>query len=209
MPENQAKNRTIAYIDGFNLYYGLRDKQWSRFYWLDPAKLSESLLSGGRCLVSTKYFTARVRLPAEKRARQAKYLDAINASSDAEIILGRFYQKQKSCRKCNHTWTTHEEKMTDSAIAAHLVADAFLSNFDTAILVGGDTDIVPAIKLVKKHFPTKRIEVWFPPRRKNQHVADVCHDDGSINGNHLQHSLLPDSIKLENGYVIERPPEWS
>ena len=27
--------RVIAYVDGYNLYYGLRERRWKRFYWLD------------------------------------------------------------------------------------------------------------------------------------------------------------------------------
>jgi hypothetical protein len=34
--------RVIAYIDGFNLYYGLKDKGWRRYYWLNLNSLSTS-----------------------------------------------------------------------------------------------------------------------------------------------------------------------
>ena len=27
--------RVAVYVDGFNLYYGLRSKGWRRYYWLD------------------------------------------------------------------------------------------------------------------------------------------------------------------------------
>ena len=27
--------RVIAYVDGYNLYYGLRTKRWKWFYWLN------------------------------------------------------------------------------------------------------------------------------------------------------------------------------
>lgn len=29
--------RVIAYVDGYNLYYGLRAKGWKRYYWLNAA----------------------------------------------------------------------------------------------------------------------------------------------------------------------------
>jgi len=51
-------DRVIAYIDGFNLYFGLRDKGWRRYLWLDVQKLSTNLLKPGQQLVFTKYFTA-------------------------------------------------------------------------------------------------------------------------------------------------------
>ena len=31
--------RVIAYVDGFNLYFGLKSKGWQRYYWLDVPAL--------------------------------------------------------------------------------------------------------------------------------------------------------------------------
>jgi len=28
-------DRVITYIDGFNLYFGLKSKDWQRYYWLN------------------------------------------------------------------------------------------------------------------------------------------------------------------------------
>lgn len=35
--------RVIAYIDGFNLYFGLKAAKWKRFYWLNLQR-SENIL---------------------------------------------------------------------------------------------------------------------------------------------------------------------
>lgn len=205
----QQINRVFAYIDGFNLYFGLKERKWAKFYWFDPDCLAKQLVEGGRKVIETKYFTAKVKQPDDKRKRQQTFLNAIQHHSDSEIIYGKFAKRTRPCRNCGAIWTTHEEKMTDSAIAAHLVADAFLDRFDTAILIGGDTDIVPAIKLVRRYHPSKRIEAWFPPKRKNQQVADCCDDGGHINGEHLQAALMPLSATDENGFQIVKPSEWS
>ncbi|MCL4741248.1 MAG: NYN domain-containing protein [Phycisphaerales bacterium] len=203
-----AENRVAAYVDGFNLYYGLRSKGWGHFYWIDPYVLIEGLRAEGQRVVAVKYFTARVRQPDDKRRRQSAYLDALRAVSQVEIIRGKFYRKSRRCIRCGEEWPTFEEKMTDSAIAAHLVADAFLGVFDQAVLVGGDTDIVPAIKVVRRHFPNKRLMAWFPPNRKNQEVADSCHDSFQINGDHLRDALMPDTIEIDVGVYVKRPVEW-
>ena len=34
-----AVERVIAYIDGFNLYFGLKSKGWKRYYWRDLERL--------------------------------------------------------------------------------------------------------------------------------------------------------------------------
>jgi len=36
--------RAITYIDGFNLYFGLKSQGWERFLWLDVQALSRNLL---------------------------------------------------------------------------------------------------------------------------------------------------------------------
>ena len=54
------KQRVIAYIDAFNLYFGLRESGLRRCYWLNLKALAESLLRSEQELVATKYFTARI-----------------------------------------------------------------------------------------------------------------------------------------------------
>ncbi len=36
--------RVIAYVDGYNLYYGLKDEKMQRFYWLNIQKLVQQFL---------------------------------------------------------------------------------------------------------------------------------------------------------------------
>ena len=33
-------SRVVAYVDGFNLYFGLRSKGWKKYYWLDLCALA-------------------------------------------------------------------------------------------------------------------------------------------------------------------------
>jgi hypothetical protein len=59
--------RVVAYIDGYNLYYGLRTKGWKWFYWLNVRAMAQLLLKSHQGLVNTKYFTTVVRQPHEKQ----------------------------------------------------------------------------------------------------------------------------------------------
>ena len=36
--------RIAAYVDGFNLYFGLKEAGFKRFYWLDVVALARNLL---------------------------------------------------------------------------------------------------------------------------------------------------------------------
>jgi hypothetical protein len=68
MEEN--KQKVIAYIDGFNFYYGLRQYPWKKYYWLDIVKLIESFLHSNQELIAVKYFSARPT-DVDKRKREA------------------------------------------------------------------------------------------------------------------------------------------
>ena len=71
-----SANRVVAYIDGFNLYYGMRSKGWRRYYWLDLNQLTERLLRPGQTLAGVRYFTARVipDVGSEDKARRQNTL---------------------------------------------------------------------------------------------------------------------------------------
>ena len=74
------------YVDGFNLFYGMRAKGWRRYYWLDLQKLAENLLRNDQNLRMIRYFTANLfddTDDAGKAIRQATYLEALKTLSDA------------------------------------------------------------------------------------------------------------------------------
>jgi hypothetical protein len=78
--------RVIAYIDGYNLYYGLRTKRWKWFYWLNVQSMARRLLKPDQTLVSTKYFTTIVKHPPDKQRRQAVFLEALQTLNDLQIF---------------------------------------------------------------------------------------------------------------------------
>ncbi len=177
----------IAYIDGFNLYHGLRDAGFRRFYWLNMAALARNLLKPDQALVYTKYFTARIAGPKpvdspakanrlrEKLRRQSDYLDALATLPDFQIIEGHYLPKEKRCLTCNAQWTQHEEKMTDVNIATELLIDAFNDAFDGVLLISADSDLTPPTLAVRQHFPDKRVIAAFPPKRNSVQLKRAAH----------------------------------
>lgn len=69
--------RVIGYIDGFNLYFGLKASNWQRYYWLNLQLLLANLLKPDQELVFTKYFTSRISYPLEKQQRQSVFIEAL------------------------------------------------------------------------------------------------------------------------------------
>jgi len=99
--------------------------------------------------------------------------------------------------------------MTDVCIATELVSDAFLDNFDTAIVVSGDSDLVPPIRKIRQQFPSKRIVVAFPPNRQSANLKQECSGFVTINHVTLKDSQLPPSVPKAGGIILSRPSEWT
>lgn len=199
----------ITYIDGFNLYYGMKESGLNRFYWLDLRLLSILLLRPGQKLVEVKYFTSRVSDPADKRKRQSDYLEALQAHCGLKAIEGQFLSKPVECHGCGRIWPDHEEKMTDVNIATDMLTDAFRGRYDTALLISGDSDLVPPIRAIKALFPAKRVIVAFPPKRYSRHLADTAHGHVFIDEAKLGAAQLPEEVTKPDGYVLKRPASWT
>ena len=213
-------DRVIAYIDGFNLYHGLRDAGWRWACWLDMTALARNLLKPDQTLAFTKYFTARIAGPksadsaakaqrlTDKRQRQTAYLDALATLADFRVFEGHYLAKDQSCHACGAQWTTHEEKMTDVSIATELLVDAFQDAFDTALLISADSDLTPPTLAIRQFFPEKRIVAAFPPRRSSVQLKRAANASFTIGRGRLKHSQLPDRVALANGHVVSRPARW-
>ena len=73
--------RVIAYIDGFNLYFGIKQNNWDSLLWLNVNDLANRLLKPNQQLIETKYFTSRVRNNPNKEKRQITYLEGLQTHS--------------------------------------------------------------------------------------------------------------------------------
>lgn len=200
--------RVIAYVDGYNLYYGLREKNWQRYYWLNIQALAMQLLKPDQMLVTTKYFTTIVKHPDERRRRQATFLEALQTLGDFHIYYGHFLSDTVVCRQCGHTYQTHHEKMTDVNLAVELMADAFTDSFDLALLVSADSDLTGLVRTVRRLFGHKRIVVAFPPARVSKQLQKAADGCTHISRNALAKSQFPDQVVKVDGHVLSRPVSW-
>jgi hypothetical protein len=204
-------DRVIAYIDGFNLYFGLKSKGWRRYYWLNPRALVMNLLKPGQHLVSTKYFTARITSPANdpgKQRRQNTILEAIGTLPDTRIFYGHYLPKTQTCFRCGSTWNAHEEKMTDVNIAVEILKDAFDDAFDTAFVLSADSDLTAPVEAVRSRFPAKRVVIACPPDRQSKRLESAANAHFRIGRKKIQDSQFPDEVVKSNDFVLRRPPSW-
>ena len=230
--------RIIAYIDGFNLYYGIKESFYDRkevfsgYKWLDLVRLSELFTSRSQKLEKTKYFTADISSDKEKMARQKAYLTALmsHCGDKLEIIKGKYLLKKVTCytqqyastqpgfspcmcyhkNPCNGILKVSEEKMTDVNVATAMLVDAFADNFDTAFLISADSDLVPPIRAIQQIFANKRVIVICPPRRKSYELQHTVKpgDYREIKEKHLKDALLPQTITTTKGNPLHKPPTW-
>lgn len=199
--------QVIAYIDGFNFYFGLRERGWQKYYWVNPWLVCRHLLRTHQILNQVKYFTSRIRGDKEKVSRQDTFIRAIRTEPSITVKYGRYGNRQYTCENCNHTGTLPAEKMTDVRIACEIISDAYRDIFTTALLVSGDRDLVPIAEFINQRFLDKRFLVAFPPWRRCDDYkgkAGILHITEEI----LQRSLFPNEIPLPNGSKITKPTKW-
>lgn len=205
--------RSIVYIDGFNFYYGA--VKGTPYKWLDLQKYF-SLLRTDDDLQKIWYFTAKVS--GGQLIRQETYFDAINASPLVELVFGLYKQKHLKCRvrACkypgNKAYQVPEEKRTDVNIAVQMLDDAYQGTCDRIILVSGDSDLVPALQMIKKRHPSIQITVYVPTRNPKRGAArelrNVADKDSSLPTQLFSKAQLPLSMIGASGKVIQKPSRW-
>ena len=207
-----AASRVIAYIDGFNLYFGMKSKGWKRYYWLDLPTLCRQLLKPDQTLEATKYFTSRVsptQHDPDQGKRQNSYLEALQSHSGTKATLGHYLPKSVECRQCGSRWQTFEEKRTDVNIAIEMLADAHADRIDTALLISADSDLSAPIEKIRLLFPSKRVIAAFPPNRRSGQLEKLVHGSFTIGEAKLRKSQLPDPVVKSNGFALVRPTRWA
>ena len=99
-----SRERVIAYIDGFNLYFGLLDARLRTSRWLDLHGVCTSLLKPGQRLDLVRYFTTSVRNDPGTAKRQAIFIDALRAAGGIEIDFGLFLRGRWARAAASAAW---------------------------------------------------------------------------------------------------------
>ena len=153
--------RTIVYIDGFNLYYGLLRRN-AASKWLDLWKLSRCLVSPNNDILAVKYFTSRVNYDPKKpssKEHQEIYLRALQKIGTVEVVEG-YYQRQdarmpfrfepcKSCRPYADV-VRIEEKRSDVNLATAMMVDFHEDKADSFVVISGDADLIAPIDYIRR-----------------------------------------------------------
>ena len=139
----------MIFIDGSNLYYGLRDLLGHAR--LDFQAFCNMLCGPNRRLVHAHYYNVPLRQGDDPGAyaAQQKFLAQLRKIPHFTIHLGRLVDRDRdeTCPSCSHKYSVkyRTEKGVDVQLAAHMLAFAFDNQYDTAILVSNDGDFAPVV----------------------------------------------------------------
>lgn len=201
------KERVVVYVDGFNLYFGLIEAGLQKCKWLDIEQLVNNLLKPNQELKKIKYFTSRVGNNPEKQKRQTTYIEALE-TKNIQVFYGHYQTNKTECKRCGHIWKSYNEKMTDVNIATQMLIDAYKDNYDMAMLISGDSDLVPPINAVHENFNNKRVFVAFPPRRHNSSMSLAAKGSLIIGRKKLMDSQFSLELQKKDGYILRKPSDW-
>jgi len=214
-------SRVSFLIDGFNLYHSLEDWEVESgicVKWLDLKSVCNSFLmtianSRDENLVieGIYYFTARIshyqKGNPQRVAKQRIYMKAVEATG-VEIVEGAFREKYPRCRNCGRKYRTHEEKMTDVAIACKALELCHKDLTDIVVVITGDTDQIPPLNYINENFPQIRKVVVFPRGRVNNELRSYADIDLTLSSGNYSSNQFPDEITLSNGKTLTKPPTW-
>lgn len=199
--------RVLGFVDGFNLYFGLREAGYKRLLWLDVSKLVANLCKPRQTYLGVNYFTARINGPGPKRDRQKVLLEAYETLTDCQVHFGVYQSSSRTCAFCGAQWTQSSEKMTDVNIAVEMLSAAALDEFDTALLISADSDLAPAVQKTIELYK-KRVVIAFPPKRASQRLSTLASGFFHIARGQLAKSQLPEEVTRPDGFVLRRPSSW-
>ena len=205
--DKPQKERVQVYVDGFNLYFGMLEAGYDYCKWLNLNLLAKSLLKPNQELVCVKYFTSRVSDNPDKQKRQTIYIEALETEG-IHIQFGHYQRNSIECKRCGNIWASYNEKMTDVNIATQLLNGAYQDQYDMAMLISGDSDLVPPIRQIHALFPSKRVFVAFPPKRHNQSVALAAKGSLTIGRKKLVESQFAETVMKRDGFILRKPADW-
>lgn len=206
--------KTNFYIDAFNLYYGALKN--TPYRWLNLQLLFQKMFPQNQ-IHKIKYFTAHIkpRHPqSQKPIRQQSYLRALKTLGSVDIILGHYLTHTVTMPLANPTKDKKvarviktEEKGSDVNLAVHLLNDAYRGEFDVAIVVTNDSDLVEPIKIVKNDLK-KIVGVVSPHKKMSFHLKkEASFVRKSIRKNVLWLSQFPQTLQDHHGQ-IHKPLGW-
>ena len=174
--------KTVVYVDGYNLYYGLL--RGTSYKWLDLYNLFQNhVLDKSTQVIEVRYYTAPIIKKSsddpDSQQRQRIYLQALRKCppNKVKIIEGKIIESHPTLRLYEPIPEApgltrvkvfdFNEKKTDVNIAVDLVVGAWMNTFEQAVLCSNDSDLQAALAAIKQHRPNIRLGLVAPISRQD------------------------------------------
>lgn len=203
--------RVTIFIDGNNFYHGLKHglKANNCPTKIDFSKLATLLVGSQRKLIRIYYYNAvydQSENPQEY-ARQLKFFTALSHTPYLVVNLGRLEKRtttidkselietlgtdlaNKVLEKIGEKVITYVEKGVDINIASDMLKLAYNNTYDTAILISGDGDFVPAVSAVQDL--GKHVENAYFKKGRSDYLIRVCDRFTTLDLDIINQCLLP------------------
>ena len=206
--------RVNMYIDGFNLHY--RALRGTPYRWLDVGKLAQLLLPRHQ-ISRIRYFTALVTSRPDdptQAQRQQTYLRALETVPGLTIHYGHLLAKTKRRPLARPPRTgprtveilDTEEKGSDVNLASYLLLDGFDDEYELAVVVSNDSDLVLPIRMARSRLG-KQVGVFDPSRRRSFELHDAASWYRPLRQGPLSASQFPDTLTDSLG-AVAKPAGW-
>jgi uncharacterized LabA/DUF88 family protein len=219
-PGDEMTARAAFLVDGFNLYHSVREAEtvlnrpsrWLDIRSLCTAQLSAIAATVGRCDVQQiHYYSAFAHhveafRPGTVR-RHETYVEALR-STGISVEMAQFKQRERRCPHCKRMVTSYEEKETDVALAARLIELAVAQSCDTVVLVTGDTDLVPAVRVAKRLSGAISVGVAFPYKRMNLELKGAADYSFKLTPKLYAAHQFSDPVIVAGGRLLHKPSSW-
>jgi uncharacterized LabA/DUF88 family protein len=204
--------RTNVYIDGFNFYYGAVRNTPHK--WLNFAQLCQLLLPQYH-INRIKYFTARVQgrpNDPDQPVRQEIYFRALRTIPNLSIIFGHFLTNEVSMMVANQQVPTYvrvlktEEKGSDVNLATHLVSDGYKNDYEVAVVISNDSDLVEPVRLVTQELGLQ-VGILNPHIRRSRELSQYANFYKKIRPGVVGASQFPSTMQDAVG-AFHKPATW-
>ena len=210
-----SRKKANVYFDGFNFYYGCVKDTPHR--WLDLGKLCRMVLPEFQ-INRIRYFTARVQAwpddPGQPQ-RQLTYLRALATIPNLSIHYGQFTVKPKMRRLADPQppggprfarVLIPEEKGSDVNLATYLLIDGFEQDYEVAVVVSNDSDLLLPIQMVRDKLGLQ-VGVINPYKNARPSLQQAADFYRTVRDGVLRSSHFPPTLADAHG-TITKPAAW-
>jgi hypothetical protein len=209
--------RINVYIDGFNLYYGC--VKGTPYKWLNPHTLCQAVFPNDQ-INRIRYFTAIVHaVPGDpqKPQRQLTYIRALQTIRGLSVHYGLFlsHVERKPLSKpvaggpLLVDVVETQEKGSDVNLATYLLVDGYEEDYEAAIVVSNDSDLVEPISVVRNrlHRPVGVLNPQMDRRKTSWALVNAASFYRRIRTGALAASQFSPVLHDASG-DIQKPAGW-